>query len=103
MYQLIALYETPDDPAAFLAHYFDVHMPLVRQIPGLLKAEAYQVKANAMGGDLPYFLIAEMTYPDKATYEAAATSPENRAAGKDLMSFAKGKVTLLVAAEASRS
>lgn len=102
MYQLIALYQKPDDPAAFLAYYFDVHMPLVRQTPGLLKAEAYQVKANAMGGESPYFLIAEMTYPDKATFEAAAASPENRAAGKDLMSFAKGKVTLLVAETAAK-
>jgi uncharacterized protein (TIGR02118 family) len=97
MYKLIALYQTPEDPDAFLAHYNDVHMPLVRQTPGLQDAKASRVKANAMGGEAPYFLIAEMTYPDKATFDAAMASAENRAAGKDLMSFAKGKVTLLIA------
>jgi uncharacterized protein (TIGR02118 family) len=97
MHKLIALYQTPDDPDAFLRHYNDVHMPLVRKTPGLVKAEAYRVTANAMGGAVPYFLIAEMTYPDKATFDVAMASPENRAAGKDLMSFAKGKVTLLIA------
>ena len=97
MHKLIALYQTPDDPEAFMRHYNDVHMPLVRQTPGLAKAEVCRVTANAMGGDVPYFLIAEMSYLDKATFDAAMASPENRAAGKDLMSFAKGKVTLLIA------
>jgi uncharacterized protein (TIGR02118 family) len=97
MYKLIALFQTPDDPQSFMSHYNDVHLPLVKQTPGLLKAEAYRVTANAMGGVIPYFLIAEMTYPDKATFDTAMASPQNRAAGKDLMSFAKGKVTLLIA------
>lgn len=96
MHKLIALYQQPEDPDAFLEHYNTVHMPLVRQTPGLQSAEAYCVHANAMGGEIPYFMIAEMTYPDKATFDAAMASPENRAAGKDLMSFARGKVTLLV-------
>jgi uncharacterized protein (TIGR02118 family) len=100
MYKLIALYQTPDDPQSFLRHYHDVHMPLVMQTPGLTKAEICRVTANAMGGEVPYFLIAEMTYPDKTTFDAAMASPQNRAAGKDLMTFAKGKVTLLIAESA---
>jgi uncharacterized protein (TIGR02118 family) len=96
MHKLIALYQTPDDVAAFLAHYKDVHMPLVRKTPGLSSASASLVKANAMGGEAPYFMVAEMAYADKATFDAAMASPENRAAGKDLMTFARGKVTLLV-------
>ena len=96
MYKLIALYQAPDDPEAFMAHYNDVHMPLVRQTPGLLDATVSRIQANAMGGDVPYFMIAEMSYPNKAAFDTAMASPENRAAGKDLMSFARGKVTLLI-------
>ncbi len=33
--RLIALYNQPDDPAAFDAHYRDVHAPMVRRYPGL--------------------------------------------------------------------
>jgi uncharacterized protein (TIGR02118 family) len=42
-------------------------------------------------------LIAEMTYRDRASFDAAMKSPENQAAGQDLMTFAKGKARVLVA------
>lgn len=93
MHKLIAIYQQPEDPAAFMDHYLGVHMPLVMQIPGLLKAEVNRIEATLMG-EGP-FLIAEMTFADKAHYDAAMASPENRAAGKDMMGFAKGKVTLI--------
>lgn len=99
MHKLIALYQAPADPEAFMAHYADIHMPLVRAVPGLVEAKAWRVKGDAMGGEAPYFLIAEMSYPDEATFNNAMASAENRAAGKDLMSFARGKVTLLIAEE----
>ena len=99
MHKLIALYQTPEDADSFMAHYGEVHMPLVRAVPGLVEAKAWRVKGDAMGGEAPYFLIAEMSYPDEATFKAAMASPENRAAGKDLMSFARGKVKLLVVEE----
>lgn len=47
-------------------------------------------------GEPPYFLIAEMIFPDRARFDEAMASPENRAAGKDLMTFARELVTLLV-------
>lgn len=93
MHKLIAIYDRPDDPEAFMDHYLSVHIPLVMQLPGLLKAEVNRVEATLVG-EGP-FLIAEMTFADKAHYDAAMASPENRTAGKDLMSFARGKVTLV--------
>jgi uncharacterized protein (TIGR02118 family) len=93
MHKLIAIYQRPEDEAAFMDHYLTVHMPLVMQIPGLLKAEINKVEASLMG-EGP-FLIAEMTFADKEHYDAAMASAENRAAGKDLMGFARGKVTLV--------
>lgn len=97
MFKLIALYKKPDDVDAFLKHYYEVHMPLVAKTPGLLRTVINRVDGTPMGTEAPYFLIAEMHYPDRATFNAAMRSEENRAAGKDLMSFARGLVTLLVA------
>lgn len=97
MMKLIALYKRPDDINAFLEHYEKVHMPLVKEIPGLSGAVVNRVTGTPTGGEPPYFLIAELQFPDKATFEAAMASPENRAAGKDLMNFAKDLVTLIVA------
>jgi uncharacterized protein (TIGR02118 family) len=95
MHKLIAIYDRPDDPEAFMDHYLSVHIPLVMLLPGLLKAEVNKVETKLVGEGEGPFLIAEMTFADKAHYDAAMASPENRAAGKDLMSFARGKVTLV--------
>lgn len=97
MKKLIALYKRPDDVEAFFEHYEKTHIPLVRKIPGLAKLVVNRVTGSPMGGEPPYFLIAEMHFPDKAAFDAAMASPENRAAGKDAMTFAKGLLTLLVA------
>jgi uncharacterized protein (TIGR02118 family) len=95
--KLIAIYDQPEDAEAFFKHYADVHTPLVKQTPGLQKLVLNRVTADAFGGAAPYALIAEMDYPDRETFDAAMKSPENRAVGKDLMSFAKGKVKVLIA------
>lgn len=96
MVKLIALYERPEDEAGFMKHYEEVHTPLVRKTPGLERITVNRVTADAFGGEPPYFMIVEMHYPDRATFDSAMRSEENRAAGKDLMGFAKGLVTLLV-------
>jgi len=36
MYKLLVLYPYPDDPQAFLDYYRQHHLPLVKQLPGLL-------------------------------------------------------------------
>lgn len=100
MHKLIAIYQRPDDVDAFMDHYLTVHMPLVMKLPGLLKAEADRVQAALFGNGGDTFLIAEMTFSDKESFDAAMASPENRAAGKDLMTFAKGKVVLVETASA---
>lgn len=99
MHKLIALYKKPDDVDAFMTHYENVHIPLVRKIPGLQKAVVNRITGAPVGGEPEFFLIAEMQFPDKSVFDAAMASPENRAAGKDLAGFAKGLVTVLVAEE----
>ena len=100
MVKLIAIYDTPDDPDAFWEQYLGVHAPLTRTLPGLQAVNLNRVTADAFGGEPRHALIAEMVFPDRATFDAAMRSPENRALGKDLMSFARGKVTVLVTEEA---
>jgi uncharacterized protein (TIGR02118 family) len=97
--KLLAMYQQPADIDAFLSHYNEVHLPLVMKVPGLQKAVVNRIDKNLMGGDAPYFMIAELHFADQAAFDAAMASPENRAAGKDVMSFAKGLVTMLTATE----
>lgn len=94
--KLIAIYRKPEDEAAFNHHYETVHTPLVKKIPGLQSLTANRVKKHLMGDDQPY-MIVEMAYADRAAFDAAMASDENRATGKDVMTFAKGLVSLVVA------
>lgn len=99
MHKLIALYKKPEDIDAFMKHFNDVHEPLVRKIPGLADVIVNRVTGAPMGGEPEFFMIVEMRYPDADTFRSAMKSPENMATGKDVMSFAKGLVTLVTATD----
>jgi uncharacterized protein (TIGR02118 family) len=94
--KLIALYKKPTNVDAFEEHYAHVHVPLVEKIPGLRKTEWTRMLA-APDGAAPYYMMYEMYFDDMTAYKAAMKSDENTAAAQDLMTFAGGLVTLLVA------
>lgn len=96
MIKLIALYKKPANVDAFEEHYANVHVRLVEQIPGLRKTEWTRMLA-APDGAAPYYMMYEMYFDNMAAYEAAMKSDENKAAARDLMSFAGGLITLMLA------
>ncbi|MBS1904541.1 MAG: EthD family reductase [Bacteroidetes bacterium] len=101
MVVLTALYKTPENPTEFDAHYNDVHTPLVKKIPGLKKLEVLKFSkmltpATALLAEQPY-LQCNMYFADMDAFKAAMASDENKAAGKDLMSFAAPLVSMCVA------
>ena len=93
MKKLVALYKAPADAAAFMAHYQDKHVPLVRKIPGLFKVEVTRIERTLMG-EQGNFLLAEMYFEDHR-FKEAMKSPENAATGQDLGLFAEGLVTVM--------
>jgi uncharacterized protein (TIGR02118 family) len=93
--RLIALYSTPEDPAAFDRHYREVHEPIVRRYPGL--QEVRVSRPDGLGGRPPaYHLMAEMTFDSRADLDAAMASDAGRESGRDLRNFAQAGVTLFV-------
>ena len=93
--KVIALCAKPEDPKAFLEHYYAVHVPMVRKIPHLQQMSVREITSSPLG-NAPYFLMNEMTYADQNSFEEAMKSPENKAVGEDAQSFAKGLLTLLI-------
>ena len=93
MVKLIALFRKPPDVESFDNHYQNFHLPLTRKIPGLRKLEVTRI-TGAPIGESAYHVMAELYYDSQEAMNAANASPEGRAAGKDLMSFAAGVVTL---------
>lgn len=96
MVKLIALYKTPENKADFDAHYFNVHTPLVRKMPGLRRLEISKI-TGAPIGEPKHYLMAEMYFDDQDSMNAAMASPEGKATARDLMSFAANLVTLFYA------
>ncbi len=92
MIKLVALYKRPADPSEFDRLYFDNHLPLARQMPDLQRVEVARIV-----GEGEYYLITELYFPDLETAKASMASVESRAAGKQLMTFAKDLVSFHVA------
>ncbi len=103
MIRIVALYRKPEDPDQFMDHYVKVHLPLVRRTPGLAELRVSRVLANAFGGEVPYFLMTEMAYPDRATFESAMRSEENRAVARDASTFPKDILTALICEDLEQS
>lgn len=93
---LNALYQKPENKEAFHAHYDAVHMPMVLNVPGLVKAEAEMVTTTFAGDKDDYYMLARMYYENSETFKAAMQSEENAATGKDLKNFAQAGVSLFV-------
>jgi len=82
MATMMVIYKTPRDKESFLEHYFDVHIPLAKKLPGLIK---YKVSRNPVpvisGQDV--FLIGELFFASMEDIKSAFASPEGRACAED--------------------
>jgi len=95
MTKLIALYKKPEDVELFEKRYFDIHIPLVEKMPGLRKTEI--TKLTSLGNtENKFFLQAEMYFDDIDSLNSSMASDEGKAAAKDLMSFAKDYVVMMI-------
>ena len=94
--RLIVSYSPPDDPAAFDAHYRDVHTPIVQRYPGLRDLRLTR-PAGVAGRDPAFYLLAEMAFDSRADPDAALASDVGRESGMDLRNFAGAGVTMLIA------
>jgi len=96
MVKMIALFQRPENVEAFLEHYENIHLPLIRQMPGLRKLELHRMY-DARGGEANPFLMAEMFFDSREAMLDSMKSPEGRAGGKDLQTFAAANVQIMLA------
>ena len=82
MARMVVIYRTPKNVEAFDRHYFEVHVPLAKMIPGLRK---YKVSDGAVAtpvGAPNVHRIGTLYFGDLATIQQAFGSAEGRAAGE---------------------
>lgn len=97
MVKLVVIYGRPEDATAFEAYYWNEHMPLVWQVPGIVAVETAKVLGTPDGGESPHYRVAELAFESTEAMQAALGSDEGRAIGRDLRNFATGGVSLTVA------
>ena len=94
MAQLVVMYKTPRDTAAFDKHYFDKHVPIAKKIPGLRKYEVNKGPVATPAGPSGIHLVAILHFDDMAAIQSAFAGAEGQAAAGDLQNFATGGADL---------
>ena len=95
MAQLVVLYKTPTDAAAFDAYYTKTHIGLAKKIPGLRK---YQISKGSIAGPAStgIHLVATLTFDSLADIQSGLGSAEGQAAAGDVSIFATGGADILM-------
>jgi len=96
MAQLVVMYKTPKDAAAFDKHYYEMHVPLAKKIPGLRKYEVSKGPVATPAGPSAFHLIAILTFDDVAAVQAAFGSAEGNVAAADVQKFATGGADMIL-------
>jgi uncharacterized protein (TIGR02118 family) len=95
MVKITVLYGPPADPAAFEAHYANIHMPLVAKA-GLPKVEAGRVVGTPTGEPPPYYRMFTARFDTQADLERALGTAEGQAVAADVANFATGGATIFI-------
>jgi uncharacterized protein (TIGR02118 family) len=96
MAQLVVMYKTPADAAAFDKHYFEKHVPIAKKIAGVRKYQVSQGPVATPAGLSNYHLVAILDFDDRAAIQNAFASPEGQAAVADVQTFATGGVDIFL-------
>ncbi|AZO44406.1 MULTISPECIES: EthD family reductase [Mesorhizobium] len=88
MAKMLVIYKTPADPAAFDRHYFDIHLPLAKQLPGLRRYDVSKRPiVNLSPGEMPY-LVATLYFDSLDAIRAAFASEIGKACAVDRRKYA---------------
>ena len=96
MAELVVLYKTPKDTAAFDKHYAETHIPIAKKLPGLKKYAVSKGPVGSPAGPSGIHLVAILTYDRVTEIQAAFGSAEGKAAAGDVAKFASGGADLLI-------
>lgn len=83
MSKMVVIYRTPKGPEAFDAHYFNVHVPLAKRLPGLRKYEVSRRPILTPAGDSAPYLIGTLYFDDLAAIRHAFSTSEGQACAAD--------------------
>jgi uncharacterized protein (TIGR02118 family) len=96
MARMITIFKRPADIAAVDKHYFEIHIPLAKALPGLRKYEVSQGPIATRTGVSDFHLVSTLHFDDVATIKQAFASPQGQACGADRRAFAPDEAQSLM-------
>jgi uncharacterized protein (TIGR02118 family) len=93
--RITSLHGFPADPAEFDRYYKAIHTPIVQRIPGVRNIRFGHALTTVDGEPPPYYLVCDVYFDDRASFDAALESPEMKEAIADVPNFATGGVTIM--------
>jgi uncharacterized protein (TIGR02118 family) len=88
MAMMVVVYRTPTDKGAFDQHYFDVHVPLAKKLPGLRKYEVSRGSVMPIAGAEDPYMVAILHFDTLAAIGAAFAGDIGQACAADRKLFA---------------
>src|SRR5260221_4251088 len=85
---MVVIYRTPKNVEAFDRHYFEIHVPLAKKIPGLRKYEVSDGPIATPVATSNVHLIGTLHFDDLAAIETPFASPDGQAPEADRRLFA---------------
>jgi uncharacterized protein (TIGR02118 family) len=95
MAEVVVLYKTPKDPAAFEKHYAETHIPLAKKMPGLRKFQVSRGSVATPAGPSGIHLVAILSFDNMAAVQSAFGSAEGKATAADVPKFASGGADMM--------
>ena len=89
-------FSDPDDPDAFVEHYLNTHVPLVKALPGLRAFEYGHALTNFDGTPPTAFWVISMTFDSEDAMHAAFASEAGQATIADMPNYRAGSRTSVV-------
>lgn len=102
MIKLIMLFRRAEavTPEQFVSHWREVHIPLVTQLPGILRYTISPLPESPDGREVPFDGMAELYFESRETLDAALASPATAATARDARNFIeRGSITRLIVEE----
>jgi len=83
MARMIAIYKMPDNKVAFDKHYFEVHIPLAKKLPGLRKYDVSKSPIISTTGNSDTYLIGTLHFDSLEAIKTAFASPQGKDCAAD--------------------
>lgn len=95
MFKFMILFRPPADIEQFENSYNDL-LALIERMPDISRRQVVNVVGSPLG-EVPYYRILEVYFPDQATMQESLRTPQGQEAGGQMGTFPAGAFHLIFA------